>query len=529
MAKDLTTLKTQANTIANETAEGANTAARVGGAIADIVDWLEENGSSSGGSSGGSSSGGSLTSGSVTTDKIGNGAVTTDKIANGAVTTLKVADNAITEGKLSTALQERLNNLSTGSGDIATGAVTTDKLADNAVTTDKLSTDIKDRLSQILKHYKFEGVVIPGSSAPSGSGNAFVVASQEGIYTYFKGSNGNSLTVDASDTLYKSFIAIIKTDSSGSRAYWTVEYVQVLGSSSGSGSGSTSGDIADGSITEAKLADGAVTFKKIENYNVTSVKLADHAVTSDKIASNAVTSNKIANYSIDETKLTNLSIPARCIQDSSVSFSKLTKELQAKINSLTAGSGDGTVASHTHNISDINLDEQGRYVFPRMILVSNTSASDSSNGGVILACDVCNLYNNWSNNCLGIASEKVYFDGLAYFAKGYQSASDERLKNIEEEDCILPLEIIADAPAIKFTYKDDKSLIRHRGTTAQYWEMNTGDDFVGRMKHGDDVEYLNLETDNLSLTIGLSLARHLKAANEKIAALEERIKALEEQ
>lgn len=508
MAKDLTTLKTQATTIANETAEGANTAARVGGAIGDIVDWLEENGSTGGSSSGG----GSLTSGSVTTDKIKDGAVTTSKIAT----------NAVTEDKLSAALQERLNNLSTGSGDIATGAVTTEKIASNAVTTDKLATDIQDRLSQIVKHYKYEGVVVTGSSVPTGTGNAFVIAQTEGVYTNFKGANGSSLTVSASNTDYTNWIAIIKTDSSGSRAYWTVEYICVhVGSSSSGGSGGT----VEGTVTHEMLDLDAVWETNILNANVTTRKLADGAVTAAKMASGAIAATNIQSQAVTEAKMANLSVSSRCLIDKSVTFDKLAADIQEKLNSLTAGSGDGTVAAHTHNISDINLSSEGFYDFPRAITVSNTGSTTSSNSGIIISSEVGYLYNNWSNNCLGIMSDKTYFDGIAYFAKGYQTASDIRLKDILENECLLQLAVIANAPAIKFAYKGDKT--KHRGTTAQYWQEVTGDDFVGKTRGNDGKEYLNLQTDSLSLTIGLSLARHLVEANQKIAQLEERIKELE--
>ena len=42
MAKDYVVIKGQANIIRNETAEGGNTAAEVGGAIYDVADKLEE-------------------------------------------------------------------------------------------------------------------------------------------------------------------------------------------------------------------------------------------------------------------------------------------------------------------------------------------------------------------------------------------------------------------------------------------------------------------------------------------------------
>ena len=42
MAKDYVVIKGQANIIRNETAEGGNTAAKVGGAVYDVADKLEE-------------------------------------------------------------------------------------------------------------------------------------------------------------------------------------------------------------------------------------------------------------------------------------------------------------------------------------------------------------------------------------------------------------------------------------------------------------------------------------------------------
>lgn len=441
MAKDLTTLKTQATTIANETAEGANTAARVGGAIGDIVDWLKENGSTGGSSSGG----GSLTSGSVTTDKIKDGAVTTSKIAT----------NAVTEDKLSATLQERLNNLSSGSGDIATGAVTTEKIASNAVTTDKLAKDIQDRLSQIVKHYKYEGVVVTGSSVPTGTGNAFVIAQTEGVYTNFKGANGSSLTVSASNTDYTDWVAILKTDSSGSRAFWTVEYICVhVG-------------IKNGSVTSEKLADGAVATSNIKN--------------------------------------------------NSVSIEKLSSDVQNKLNS----SGGSSISS----VKDLPEYQNNALVIPAINLTSTLSIwaimqDKNSVNALILRFD---------NGYIRHVTEGNYteqFDLPVYFTQGYTQSSDLRLKTVICQDAYIELDVMANAPLITYNYNNDTNKTIHSGTTAQYWREKTGHVFV-RDIPTDNETYLGLETDNLSLTIGLSLARYLTETNNKIKELEERIKELE--
>ena len=66
------------------------------------------------------------------------------EIEDDSITTSKLKDNCVTESKLSTDVQDKLNN---GSGEIKDNSITTSKLQDNCVTESKLSTDVQDKLN----------------------------------------------------------------------------------------------------------------------------------------------------------------------------------------------------------------------------------------------------------------------------------------------------------------------------------------------------------------------------------------------
>lgn len=109
---------------------------------------------------------------------------------------------------------------------------------------------------------------------------------------------------------------------------------------------------------------------------------------------------------------------------------------------------------------------------------------------------------------------------------GITMYSDVRLKNIIG-NVILKTEDIANAPLFIHTYKHDKNQSLHVGTSAQYWQKLYEDCFT----RDDGNGYLQMEIQNLGVAMGISLARNLQEYktdnDDKVKALEKRIKVLE--
>ena len=102
--------------------------------------------------------------------------------------------------------------------------------------------------------------------------------------------------------------------------------------------------------------------------------------------------------------------------------------------------------------------------------------------------------------------------------------SDMRLKNVLS-DMQLDVNSIAQAPLFQFTYTYDSGN-RHVGTSAQYWDAVYKGYFTK-----DDGKYLSIEYQNLSVAMGISLAREIvkyeSKTDEKIRLMKEKINVLE--
>lgn len=110
MAKEIATIKQEAQVVRYQKTVGGNTAGRVGKVLEDITDYLSER----------------LTTG---TNELQDGSVTTPKIADEAVTNIKLAEGAVIESKL------------------ADYAVTGDKISESVAVA---SSDIEDTLDDVF-------------------------------------------------------------------------------------------------------------------------------------------------------------------------------------------------------------------------------------------------------------------------------------------------------------------------------------------------------------------------------------------
>lgn len=475
------------------------------------------------------------------------------EIADGSITTAKLASSAVTAQKL------------------ADGAVTSAKILDGSINEDHFGTDLyREFFNLDYFGLTYKGLATPSTDpiiynlSPTRYG--FFIATEVGTYTNFKKS-GVSVSVTQEDL--NSNIVIIKWSGAG----WIKELIHVPVST-----GTGTGEVADGSITSAKLASSSVTETKISNGAVTTAKLADLSVSSDKLANSSVTTDKLNNSAVTEGKIASSAVTTAKIANYAITIAKLSSDLQTKINSITdylplaGGTMSGDIVTPSNDNSGIrpSVNNYGQigsssYHFYRgyinnLYIGSSSSRIYESSGyltidpseGVNIENDLsvtgqinCNGYISalrlklpggceiWGNasqdsiymsaaNDVNIQAE-LSVDGSVY-ATSFSQTSDYRLKNILEENIVLPLDTIADAPSIRYNLKNDKKETTHLGTIAQYWANVAGDDVAKKNSEG----YYSLESTNLSLTIGISLAKHLREANDKIASLEERLKALED-
>lgn len=109
---------------------------------------------------------------------------------------------------------------------------------------------------------------------------------------------------------------------------------------------------------------------------------------------------------------------------------------------------------------------------------------------------------------VGLYSEG-YIDGLAY-----NTASDERLKDIIDYDAVPHIDDIAKAPAIHFTWKNKRDEKIHVGTIAQYWQKITPE-----CVHQSRRRFLTVNYDVIALVNTIALAREVNALKHEIAEL----------
>ena len=110
----------------------------------------------------------------------------------------------------------------------------------------------------------------------------------------------------------------------------------------------------------------------------------------------------------------------------------------------------------------------------------------------------------------GISSD-TYVTALAT-----STTSDKRLKDIKE-NLDLPIETFAEAPAVKFEWKNNKELGMQAGTIAQYWEEK-----LKEVVHEGEDGNLSMQYDVAALLGTITIAK-------KVVEQEDRIKKLEEQ
>lgn len=89
--------------------------------------------------------------------------------------------------------------------------------------------------------------------------------------------------------------------------------------------------------------------------------------------------------------------------------------------------------------------------------------------------------------------------------------SDARKKIVTDGQMILDLDKIADAPSVKFRWKDNDTGEEHIGTIAQYWEK-----VLPEVVCKDENGMLSMQYGTAALVAAISLARELRELKSKL-------------
>lgn len=116
----------------------------------------------------------------------------------------------------------------------------------------------------------------------------------------------------------------------------------------------------------------------------------------------------------------------------------------------------------------------------------------------------------------GISSD-TYVTALAT-----STTSDKRLKDIKE-NLDLPIETFAEAPAVKFEWKNNKELGMQAGTIAQYWEEK-----LKEVVHEGEDGNLSMQYDVAALLGTITIAKKVVEQEDRIKKLEEQIEQIKE-
>ena len=168
------------------------------------------------------------------------------------------------------------------------------------------------------------------------------------------------------------------------------------------------------------------------------------------------------------------------------------------------------------------------------IFIGHTNEINGYNGGVLYlqARNTGNtIININSGKCgIGVTSPqaKLHVGGDIYASGGLTglvaTTSDERKKNIISRELSLTLEQIADAPAVRFTWKDNEFIKGDQvGSIAQYWQ----DVLPEAVIEGNDEEStLSLQYGVAAMISAITTAREVVRLKKRVAELEKEVQQL---
>ena len=196
-----------------------------------------------------------------------------------------------------------------------------------------------------------------------------------------------------------------------------------------------------------------------------------------------------------------------------------SSEFQNVSGDLSAGSSGGTI-SQFHSIelnSAGSLSGYGGFIDFHF----NGSLSDYTSRIIEDASGRLNLnqavFVNYNGN-VGIGttspSYKLHVAGTIYATGSITERSDIRCKDVETYKWSPTLDMIADAPIIRYTMKDDKSHRMRVGTVAQYWEK-----VMPEAVSKDNEGTLSIAQGDICMVNVTALAREVRKLREEVKLL----------
>ena len=118
---------------------------------------------------------------------------------------------------------------------------------------------------------------------------------------------------------------------------------------------------------------------------------------------------------------------------------------------------------------------------------------------------------------VAVPSYRLHVNGTIYATGGITALSDIKQKNVEQYDAHLGFDEVANAPIIKFTWKDPKAEDKglQVGSIAQYWEKVLPE-AVKKDKEGT----LSMSYGVVALVAAVSTAKKVRELDERVTKLE---------
>ena len=134
----------------------------------------------------------------------------------------------------------------------------------------------------------------------------------------------------------------------------------------------------------------------------------------------------------------------------------------------------------------------------------------------LLYFDANNTILNYGNVGIGTSSPsyKLHVAGTIYATGGVGDLSDIRKKDVETYQWSPTLDMIADAPIIRYSMKDDETHRMRIGSIAQYWQK-----MIPEAVNTDTDGILSMLTGDITLTSIIALAREVRKLKAEIAQL----------
>lgn len=196
-----------------------------------------------------------------------------------------------------------------------------------------------------------------------------------------------------------------------------------------------------------------------------------------------------------------------------------SSEFQNISGDLSAGSGGGTI-SQFHSIelnSAGSLSGYGGFIDFHF----NGSQADYTSRIIEDASGKLNLnqavFVNYNGN-VGIGTDspsyKLHVAGTIYATGSITERSDIRCKDVETYQWSPTLDMIADAPIIRYTMKDDKTHRMRVGSVAQYWQK-----MIPEAVSCDTDGILSIAQGDICMVNIIALAREVRKQREEIIQL----------